>query len=230
MSATVVLKRGGRIIGGVFIALLVLLMLGCKVGPDYKRPAVDVPGNYRQALAPEIAPASSASNNASIADEQWPSVFQDSALQHLIEQALANNLDLRIAAQRVLQAQAQVGIAHSQQLSSISGGASYSALQIPSSLAGTKSDGTPANSFFRSGGPSASAAWNLDFWGLYRRQSEAARARSSGQRVGSASDPGDSDPECRRGLLCAAQARRTTRGYGKHHQCTRGISEAHTGS
>src|SRR6201991_49892 len=176
MSATVVLKHGGRIAGDVFMTLLVLLMLGCKVGPNYKRPAVDFPGNYRQAVAPEIAPASSVSNNASIADEQWRSIFQDSALQHLIEQALANNLDLRIAAQRVLEAQAQVAIAHSQQLPSISGGASYSALQIPSSLAGTKSDGRPANSFFRGGGPSASAAWNIDFWGLYRRQSEAARA------------------------------------------------------
>jgi multidrug efflux system outer membrane protein len=96
--------------------------------------------------------------------------------KRLIQDALDNNLDLCIAAQRVLEAEAQVGIARSQQLPSISGGGSYSALQIPSSLAGTRSDGAPANSFFRGGGPSASAAWNLDFWGLYRRQSEAARA------------------------------------------------------
>jgi multidrug efflux system outer membrane protein len=173
MSVTLVVKRVGQVVGGVLLALLVLLVVGCKVGPDYKRPAVDVPGRYRQALAPDIAAASQAT---SVADEQWPTVFQDSALQHLIQEALVNNLDLRIAAQRVLEAQAQVGIARSQQLPSISGGASYSALQIPSSLAGAKSDGTPANSFYRGGGPSASAAWNLDFWGLYRRQSEAARA------------------------------------------------------
>src|ERR1700733_12182409 len=145
MSATLVVKRVGQVVEGALIALLVLLMVGCKVGPDYKRPTVDVPGSYRQALAPDIAPASQA---PSIADEQWMVIFQDSTLQHLIQEALANNYDLRIAAQRVLEAQAQVGIARSQQLPSVSGGASYSALQIPTSLAGTKSDGTPANSSF----------------------------------------------------------------------------------
>jgi multidrug efflux system outer membrane protein len=173
MFACLVVKRVGQVVEGVLIALLVLLMVGCKVGPDYKRPAVGVPGSYRQALAPDIAPAS---QTPSIADEQWTVVFQDAVLQRLIQDALDNNLDLRIAAKRVLEAQAQVGIAHSQQLPSISGGGSYSALQIPSPLAGTNGHGTPANSLFRGGGPSASAAWNLDFWGLYRRQSEAARA------------------------------------------------------
>jgi outer membrane protein, multidrug efflux system len=172
MSTTPVVKRVGQAIGSVLIALVVLLMVGCKVGPDYKRPAVNLPGNYRQAIAPDITPTS----QTSIADEQWRVVFQDPKLQSLIEDALANNLDLRMAAQRVLEAQAQVGIARSQQLPSVSGSAGYTALQIPSSLAGSNSDGNPANSFFRGGGPSASAAWNLDFWGLYRRQSEAARA------------------------------------------------------
>jgi multidrug efflux system outer membrane protein len=174
MSAILVVKRIGPIVGSLLIALVVvLLMVGCKVGPDYKRPTVNVPGSYRQALAPDIAPASQA---PSIADEQWTVIFEDPTLQRLIQDALANNLDLRIAAQRVLEAQAQVGIARSQQLPSVSGSAGYGALQIPTSLAGTRNDGTPANSFFHGGGPSASAAWNLDFWGLYRRQSEAARA------------------------------------------------------
>src|SRR6201996_7372968 len=170
MSAALVVKRVGKIIGGVLLALLIV---GCTVGPNYKRPAVDVPGSYRQALAPHIAPASSA---PSIADEQWSMIFQDSTLQHLVQEALANNLDLRIAAQRVLEAQAQLGVTRSQQFPTVNGGGSYTAIQIPSSLAGTNSNGTSANSFFNGGGPSASAAWNLDFWGLYRRQTEAARA------------------------------------------------------
>ncbi len=173
ISATLVGKCFARLAVGVLPAMLLSVMVGCKVGPDYKRPVVDMPGNYRQALAPDVAPAST---EPSIADQKWTTVFQDPTLQRLINQALANNLDLRIAAQRVLQAQAQVGIARSQQLPSVSGSVGDSALQIPTSLAGTKNDGTPANSFFRGGGPSASAAWNLDFWGLYRRQSEAARA------------------------------------------------------
>lgn len=74
------------------------------------------------------------------------------------------------------EAQAQAGIVRSQQFPTINGGASYTALQIPSSLAGNNSNGTPATSFFNGGGLTASAAWNLDFWGLYRRQTEAARA------------------------------------------------------
>ena len=97
-------------------------------------------------------------------------------MQQLVTEALKNNLDLRVAAQRALEAQAQAGIARSQQFPTINGGASYTALQIPSSLAGNNSNGTPATSFFNGGGLTASAAWNLDFWGLYRRQTEAARA------------------------------------------------------
>jgi multidrug efflux system outer membrane protein len=69
-----------------------------------------------------------------------------------------------------------LGLFRSQQFPTINGGASYTALQIPSSLAGNNSNGTPNNSFFNGGGLTASAAWNLDFWGLYRRQTEAARA------------------------------------------------------
>ena len=97
-------------------------------------------------------------------------------MQQLVTEALQNNLDLRVAAQRVLEAQAQTGIVRSQQFPTINGGASYTALQIPSSLASNNSNGTPNNSFFNGGGLTASAAWNLDFWGLYRRQTEAARA------------------------------------------------------
>jgi len=162
-----------KIVYPIAATMFLLAVIGCRVGPNYKRPAVDIPQSYRGATAPDIALTSSAS---SLAEERWAAVFQDATLQHLVQEALANNLDLRIAAQRVLEAQAQVGIAHSQQLPTVSGGASYSALQIPSSLAGNNSNGSPANSFFNGGGLSASAAWNLDFWGMYRRQTEAARA------------------------------------------------------
>jgi multidrug efflux system outer membrane protein len=163
----------GKVGKAAAAALIVLLAMGCNVGPNYKRPAATTPQGYRGALAPEVV---GATPQASLADQQWPAVFQDPVLQRLVAEALANNLDLRIAAQRVLEAQAQAGVARSQQLPSISAGGSYSALQIPSGLAGNKSDGTPANSFFNGGGFSASTAWNLDFWGMYRRQTEAARA------------------------------------------------------
>ena len=153
-------------------ATLLLATAGCAVGPNYKRPLVEVPTNFRA----EPASSNAAEATTTLGDEQWVEIFQDATLQRLDQEALQNNLDLRIAAQRVLEAQAQVGITRSQQLPSVNGGASYSALQIPSSLAGKNGDGSSANSFFNGGGLSASAAWNLDFWGLHRRQTEAARA------------------------------------------------------
>jgi len=154
-------------------ATLLLATAGCAVGPNYKRPLVEVPSNFRAEPASSSTPEAA---TTTLGDEQWVEIFEDATLQRLDQEALQNNLDLRIAAQRVLEAQAQVGITRSQQLPSVNGGASYSALQIPSSLAGKNSDGSSVNSFFNGGGLSASAAWNLDFWGLYRRQTEAARA------------------------------------------------------
>ena len=161
-----------KIAQAAIAGLLILMMAACNVGPNYKRPATSTPQTFRGALAPDIAPP----DPVSIADEKWPAVFRDPVLQQLVTEALKNNLDLRVAAQRVLEAQAQAGIVRSQQFPTINGGASYTALQIPSSLAGNNSNGTPNNSFFNGGGLTASAAWNLDFWGLYRRQTEAARA------------------------------------------------------
>ena len=152
------------------VGALMLMTAGCTVGPNYQRPAAPLPASFRGTPEPEAA------SGSSLAEERWPAIFGDATLQRLIQEALANNLDLRIAAQHVLEAQAQLGIAHSQQSPSVSGGASYSGLQIPSSLAGNNNDGSPAKSLFNGGGFSASAAWNLDFWGMYRRQTEAARA------------------------------------------------------
>ena len=161
-----------KIAQAAIAGLLILMMAACNVGPNYKRPATSTPQTFRGALAPEIAPP----DPVSIADEKWPAVFRDPVLQQLVTEALQNNLDLRVAAQRVLEAQAHAGIVRSQQFPTINGGAGYTALQIPSSLAGNNSNGTPNTSFFNGGGLTASAAWNLDFWGLYRRQTEAARA------------------------------------------------------
>jgi hypothetical protein len=159
--------------GGAALGLLAVLLSGCTVGPNYRRPAVAAPENFRGAIAPDIR---TTAGTRSMGDDQWPAVFQDPALAQLIHEVLTNNLDLQIAAQRVLEARAQVGITRSEQFPSVSGGGSYSALQLPSGFPGTSNNGKAGNTFIHGGGPSASAAWNLDFWGLYRRQTEAARA------------------------------------------------------
>jgi len=116
---------------------------------------------------------------ASLGDEKWAEVFKDATLQELIREALANNYDVKIAAERVLEQQDQVGITRAQQFPTVSGGGSYTAIGLPSSLASTLNQGrsTSFATRYYSGGFTLSAAWNLDFWGLYRRQTEAARAQ-----------------------------------------------------
>src|ERR1700726_204296 len=102
-----------------FLGILAVLVLeaGCMMGPKYKRPTVDVPQQYR-APAPQEA-----SQASSLANEQWWQVYQDPVLTQLIHTAIAQNYDVRIAATRVLEAQAQVGITRANQLPSASVGA-----------------------------------------------------------------------------------------------------------
>src|SRR5271170_5048138 len=176
----------------VCILASTLCIAGCMVGPHYQRPAVNSPDVFRAANAPEVSSQEGSSEvisveqltrektkAASLGDEKWADVFKDPTLQQLIRDALANNYDVNIAAQRVLEQQDRVGITRSQQFPTLSGGSSYYAAGLPSSLTkGLYSGGgakTSSNLF--SGGFSLSAAWNLDFWGFYRRQTEAARAR-----------------------------------------------------
>jgi multidrug efflux system outer membrane protein len=125
-----------RVAQTAIAGLLILMMAACNVGPNYKRPATSTPQSFRGALAPEVA--APAQTESSLGDQRWSAVFQDPVLQRLVAEALENNLDLRVPAQRVLEAQAQAGITRSQQLPSVNAGASYSALQIPSSLAGNQ--------------------------------------------------------------------------------------------
>lgn len=149
-----------------------VLFSGCLVGPHYQRPVVTAPPVYRDAT-PAPAPTENSPKNTSttLGDLKWSEVFRDEQLKTLITEALTNNYDLRIAAQRVLEQQARVGIARSQSLPSASGGAAYDAIGIPKDALGAAYPST-----FHGGGLTANAAWNLDFWGLYRRQTEAGRA------------------------------------------------------
>lgn len=160
---------------------LALVVTGCTVGPNYKRPAVDVPTVYRQpgedatvanpaaTIPPRAVAGTSQNAAASLGDEKWWEVFQDKELQDLIREALKNNYDVRIAATRVLQAQAQLGITRADQLPSVSVGGNVTSQQS------AKSGPIPSFEITR-GQLDASAAWNLDFWGRYRRATEAARA------------------------------------------------------
>jgi multidrug efflux system outer membrane protein len=155
---------------------------GCKVGPNYKRPVVDTPASYRGALAPDIA---ANGTTAPLGAQKWTTVFTDPVLQSLITEALKNNYDVKIAADRVLEEQAQVGIAKAAQYPMLSVGGSYDALGLPSGLLNSFNNNSSNSSssskkststHYYAGGLTASVAWNLDFWGYYRRQTEAAQA------------------------------------------------------
>jgi outer membrane protein, multidrug efflux system len=169
----------------VFVALLlgVAGLTGCAVGPNYKRPTVNVPATYRGSTPEEgaaVASTSSTDNQparveaaqkpaVSLADEKWWEVFQDPQLQSLIRTALKSNYDIQIAAARILQAQAQLGITRADQLPSLGAGGNITSQQSP------QIGPIPAYEVTQ-GQLTASAAWNLDFWGKYRRATEAARA------------------------------------------------------
>ena len=168
-----------------------LCVTGCMVGPRYQRPVTNAPQVFREATPPDISSQerpqavsvqglmAEQAGVTSLGDEKWAAVFKDPTLQQLIREALANNYDAKIAAQRVLEQQDQVGITRAQQFPTLSGGGSYTALGLPSGLVkrlNSGGNGYTASNFF-AGGVSLSAAWNLDFWGLYRRQTEAARAQ-----------------------------------------------------
>jgi len=147
------------------ILAVLVLEAGCMMGPKYKRPAVNVPQQYR---TPEPQPATQAS---SLGNEQWWQLYQDPVLTQLIHTANANNYDVRIAAARVLEAQAQVGITRSNQFPSASVGA-----DIYSQQNAKVTKVFPAYQV-NAGDLNLSVIWNLDFWGKYRRQTEAARAQ-----------------------------------------------------
>jgi outer membrane protein, multidrug efflux system len=147
------------------LSLLCALLAGCTVGPNYQRPKVDVPSTYRgQPATPSPKPSA-----ASLGNDKWWAVFHDPVLQWLIRTALQQNYDVRIGASRILQAQAQLRLTRSNQFPTVAAGATLLTERSPKE-----------NSFFptyqlHTVELDPSVIWNLDFWGKYRRQTEAAR-------------------------------------------------------
>jgi multidrug efflux system outer membrane protein len=166
-----------------------VLLTGCTVGPKYKRPTIDTPTVYRSAEANGNTQTSetphdqngaalpgqansTASTALSLGDEKWWEIFGDPQLQDLIRTALKQNYDVRIAAERVLESQAQLGITRSNEFPQLSGNAGYTVQQFPSAQFGG------LGSFVSHLGQlSTAASWNLDFWGQYRNATKAARAQ-----------------------------------------------------
>jgi multidrug efflux system outer membrane protein len=149
----------------ILLFSVALLASGCTVGPNYKRPTVAVPGLYRGTVSTGAA----ATHLAALGDQKWWDIFQDEQLRTLIRTAVVQNYDSRIAASRVLEARAQLGITRADQFPSVGAGAGIS---------DTRNSQSKFLSAFETstGQVNLAAAWELDFWGKYRRATEAARA------------------------------------------------------
>jgi outer membrane protein, multidrug efflux system len=139
---------------------------GCTLGPNYTRPDLALPPAYRGADA--APPAAGAETFGAM---QWSSVFPDPDLQALIRTALAQNFDLRVAVQRILLAQSQVTVAGSLPYPTVDG-------SISGPFLGYSGSDLPGGVAERAFQPQAvlGAAWEIDFWGKFRRNSESAWA------------------------------------------------------
>jgi outer membrane protein, multidrug efflux system len=154
--------------------MLTVALTGCTVGPKYTRPQVPAPPDFR---GPDNTSVTS-DPKTSIGDQQWSAIFHEPELQDLIHTALTNNYDLRIAAEHILEQQQQVRITRSNEFPQITVGGLGAGADIPALSSSNTSSG---NSGFNLTNPlvigslSVSASWTPDFWGLYRRATEAQR-------------------------------------------------------
>ena len=148
----------------VLIVVLLVLAGGCTVGPDYRRPQVDAPAGWR--LADQEA--------RDLADTAWWRQFGDPVLDGLIEEALRQNLDLRLAAARVEQYAGRYGATRADLFPQVGAGAEYSRARVTElgenrPVAGYK---TTTDNF----SAMVNAGWEIDLWGRIRRLTESAQA------------------------------------------------------
>jgi multidrug efflux system outer membrane protein len=147
------------------------LLAGCAVGPDYKRPPTTPPETFRGQTGPAEA--------ASLADLPWWEVFRDATLQELLQTALANNYDLRVAVARVEQARALAARARGEFLPAIGYEGNIGRARGAEFGAITVLPGVPVSTESAFLGL-ITASWEPDIWGRIRRQYEAARAQFLG--------------------------------------------------
>jgi outer membrane protein, multidrug efflux system len=145
----------------VLIVCVAMVFSGCKVGPNYARPPVPAPPQFRA--------ADSQATEASLGDKKWAEIFQDQVLQKLIQEALDQNYDLKIAAQRVLAAQGQLT-------------AIRSALFPQGDIGAVGAQQRSSGSGISLANVIGSVSWEIDLFGKIRRSSESANADVLAQR------------------------------------------------
>jgi multidrug efflux system outer membrane protein len=137
---------------------IIVSFTGCAVGPDFKKPVVETPDNFRF----------SDSKSKEVVNLNWWELFDDPVLYSLVVTALTNNKDLMIAASRIEEARAALGFTKADQYPRLdleAGAATGNFLGI------SRSSTTDKYAFI-----APVVSWEIDFWGKYRRSTEAAKA------------------------------------------------------
>lgn len=147
---------------------LALALTGCAIGPDYQRPAAALPESFRAE-----APAANAPANA--VDARWWTLFGDETLNRLVDQALANNADLRLAVARVSQAEALAREAGAAFFPEIDASGSRTTTQA-STKAATYLPSSPIPRIRHDMFAGFTTSFELDVWGRLRRANEAGQA------------------------------------------------------
>lgn len=155
----------------ILILLSVLLSLSaCKQGPDYKKPDIAVPAYFR---GPSLE--SLHEDGGSLGDVFWWDLLQDKVLQDLIRTAIVKNPDSRLAAERIVEARARLGLAQSAQYPVASGSVDYEVGR------NTRVGVTPVlprmSTDFHQATVALGANYEVDMWGQYSRATEGARAQ-----------------------------------------------------
>jgi multidrug efflux system outer membrane protein len=158
------MTTGGRTAHvGCVLVLATAFLVGCPMGPNYKRPKLTPPATYRF--------QSGATTAESLADLPWWEVFQDQSLHALVTEALSQNFDLIIASARVESARAQARAAGAQLLPGVGANGMGN---WGNSLSGL---GAAPKPFWTASGL-GTASWEIDVFGRIRRTREAARAQA----------------------------------------------------
>lgn len=154
------------------IGCVALTLAGCAVGPNYQRPTVTTPADFRDATNQDVT--------NSFADLPWWGVFKDPELQDLIHVALTNNYDLRLTLARADQARALQAQARSQFLPQVGYGAEANRGRNEFLGTPTPNGGRTGDSYLAG----FQALWEIDLWGRVRRMNEAARANFMASQEG----------------------------------------------
>jgi len=148
----------------VILLLLFLMVPGCMIGPNYKRPVIDIPGSWR--VEEEEAKET--------ADTRWWEQFNDPVLNGLIETALRENKDLKIASARVEEFLGYLQTTRAGLFPQVGAGV------LGQGMAFTKYSNPPPNPLLVNPGGDfqmfLSSSWEIDVWGRLRRATQAARA------------------------------------------------------